>query len=107
ITPIILCFMLMGSLVATGGFGDIAVFVGFGILGFIMDKTGWPRIPLVLGFVLGPILETYLFISYDAYGVGFVLRPIVMICLVIAVTMIAWPALRSFMRRRKPLGAKI
>lgn len=101
LTPIILSFMILGSLVATGGFADIVVFVGFGILGFVMDKTGWPRIPLILGFVLGKILETYLFISYDAYGVWFVFRPIVFICVLLAFTMLVWPALKSLITRKR------
>ncbi|GEO93183.1 tripartite tricarboxylate transporter permease [Kocuria flava] len=36
---------------------DMWVVLGFGILGWIMSKTGFEPGPLVLAFVLGPILE--------------------------------------------------
>ena len=33
-----------------------------------MKQFKWPRPPLVLGFVLGEIIERYMFISIERYG---------------------------------------
>ena len=53
----------------------------FGIVGWIMKRLGWPRPPLVLGLVIGGIFERYLFISTELYGVGWLLRPVVLVIL--------------------------
>jgi putative tricarboxylic transport membrane protein len=42
-----------------------------------MKHFKWPRPPLVLGFILGSILERYMFISIERYGTSWMLRPIV------------------------------
>ncbi|NIO10218.1 MAG: hypothetical protein GTO40_20320 [Deltaproteobacteria bacterium] len=44
-----------------------------------MKRYGYPRPPLVLGAVLGRLMEKYLFISVAAYGIGFLTRPGVLI----------------------------
>ncbi|OYO24696.1 hypothetical protein CGZ93_03105 [Enemella dayhoffiae] len=36
---------------------DMFVVIGFGIIGWLMKKTGFEPGPLVLAFVLGPLLE--------------------------------------------------
>ena len=38
------------------------------MLGWAMKHFKWPRPPLVLGFILGGILERYMFISIQRYG---------------------------------------
>jgi tripartite-type tricarboxylate transporter receptor subunit TctC len=39
---------------------DIVTMTAFGVLGYLMTKYGYPHAPLVLAFVLGPIMETAL-----------------------------------------------
>ena len=39
---------------------DIITMTAFGVLGYLMTKYGYPHAPLVLAFVLGPIMETAL-----------------------------------------------
>jgi putative tricarboxylic transport membrane protein len=39
---------------------DIVTMTAFGVLGYLMTKYGYPQAPLVLAFVLGPIMETAL-----------------------------------------------
>ena len=47
----------------------------FGALGLAMARLGWPRPPLLLGLVLGPLAENRLFLSTDNYGAAWLLRP--------------------------------
>jgi putative tricarboxylic transport membrane protein len=58
---------------------DMWVVLAFGLLGWLMKKTGFEPGPLVLAFVLGPILERAfrqsMLISGGSLGV-FVTRPI-------------------------------
>ena len=44
-----------------------------------MKHFKWPRPPLVLGFILGGVLERYMFISIQRYGVSWMTRPLVII----------------------------
>ena len=48
--------------------GDWITLIGFGAIGHVMRRAGWPRPPVVLGFVLGPIMETNLDLSRQAFG---------------------------------------
>ncbi len=41
----------------------------FGVLGWAMKHFQWPRPPLVLGFILGEVIERYMFISIERYGI--------------------------------------
>lgn len=55
---VILLLSLVGAYAIDGSVFDAAVALGFGALGWWMRRAGYPVIPLVLGLVLGPILES-------------------------------------------------
>jgi hypothetical protein len=50
-----------------------------------MKHCKWPRPPLVLGFILGTVIERYMFISIQRYGIDWMLRPIVIVMFALAV----------------------
>jgi TctA family transporter len=56
----------------------------FGLIGYIAVLLDWPRPPLILGLVLGRLAEKYLYISVGAFGLSFLLRPIVIVVLLLA-----------------------
>ena len=62
---------------------DAVTLVIFGLVGWILKRLDWQRPPMALGLVLGPILGRYLFISNQAYGAAWLLRPGVIIILII------------------------
>jgi TctA family transporter len=51
----------------------------FGLIGLVMVHVDWPRPPLILGLVLGSLIERNFFISYEIHGLGFLFKPIVLI----------------------------
>lgn len=59
---IISAFALVVSMAGVYSLGndpfDVTALLVFGVIGWIMIKTGLERAPLVLAFILGPILET-------------------------------------------------
>ena len=57
IVPIILVLCTIGTFALASRLFDIWVMVGFGVLGFLLRKYGYPMAPLVLGIVLGDLLE--------------------------------------------------
>jgi len=64
-----------------------------------MVRFGWPRAPLVLGFVLGKLAETYLFISVARYGYSWVTQPLVLVLMVITALVIVFPYIQERRRR--------
>jgi TctA family transporter len=66
----------------------------FGLLGYVMIRCGWPRAPLVLGFVLGRIAENNFYISMTRYGNAWLYRPVVLILIVLTVIVVLYPFLR-------------
>jgi TctA family transporter len=77
--PIILVLVFMGSWMATQEMGDWVLLVSFGFLGYLMKRWGWPRPPIALGLILGPIMERFLDISLSRYGWAWIGRPIVIV----------------------------
>jgi hypothetical protein len=83
--PMVMPIVFVATFQATRSWGDLYFLLFFGIVGWIMKRFGWPRPPMVLGFVLGPIFERYLFLSNEIYGARWMLRPVVIgIALLIA-----------------------
>ena len=58
-----------------------------------MRFAGWPRPPFLLGLVLGPIAERYLWTSIQLYGGEFLLRPGVITIFILLVLVIFYPVL--------------
>ena len=92
--PFILFLAFIGSYTSNNSLGDLVVFLFFGLLGYLMIRSSWPRAPLVLGFVLGRIAENNFYISTIRYGFSWLLRPVVLILLVLTVVVILYPLLR-------------
>jgi hypothetical protein len=60
-----------------------------------MKHLKWPRPPLVLGFILGRVLERYMFISIQRYGNGWMWRPVVIVIFLMAFMSLARPFLHN------------
>jgi TctA family transporter len=100
IIPFVLFLVFVGSYTANGQIADLMVTFFFGLLGYFMVLFGWPRPPLVLGFVLGKLIETYLFISVSRYGFSWLTHPIVIVLIVLTGFVIAYPFIQE--RRQRP-----
>src|SRR5579862_5774545 len=79
LVPLVLMVIFLGAFEGSQSWGDLYSLVLFGAVGWVMKHLGWPRPPLILGFVLGGIFERYFFISTQIYGVAWAWRPIVLI----------------------------
>jgi len=58
--PIVIILCVTGTLVATSSIFDVFVMLGFGFLGYLMVKFGFPVAPMLIGFILGPLIEVSL-----------------------------------------------
>lgn len=100
ILPVVVIFVFVGSFQASRNWGDLIALLLFGVIGWIMKQMRWPRPPLVLGFVLGGLIERYLFISTGRYGTEWLLRPAVLLLFAAA----AFILLQPFWTHIKSLG---
>ncbi|MFL5314617.1 MAG: tripartite tricarboxylate transporter permease, partial [Microvirga sp.] len=81
--------------------------IAFGILGYLMRKTGYEPAPLVLAFVLGPMLENNLrkaLILSQGELTTFLTRPISAACLLFAAVLLVFPLLPSLRRKREAVA---
>jgi putative tricarboxylic transport membrane protein len=95
IIPFVLLLVFVGSYTANGQIFDLIVTFCFGVLGYLMVIWGWPRPPLVLGLVLGKLVETYLFISVSRYGFAWLTHPLVIVLMAVMVLVIVYPFVRG------------
>lgn len=60
LVPPILAFCTIGAYMSNNLMADVWVLLGFGIVGYFLEKFKYPLAPLVLGFILGPSAELQL-----------------------------------------------
>jgi putative tricarboxylic transport membrane protein len=102
--PIIIAFSAIGVFSVKGNAYDLYTVAFFGLLGYALMKLRCEPAPLLLGFVLGPLLEENL---RRAMIIGrgdpsvFVTRPISAVLLVIAVAVLVVVFLPAVRRKRE------
>jgi TctA family transporter len=91
LAPILLVLVLVGAYAAQNAIGDVVFVFIFGALGVAMERLGYNRPAMLLGFVLGETLERNLEISLAAHGNGFFMRPISLAIIAAALLCVLWP----------------
>jgi len=91
ILPFVLSLVYIGAFEGHRNWGDLFSLLFFGIFAWGMKHFKWPRPPLVLGFILGAILERYMFISIQRYGGGWMTRPLVIALFAMALLSLVRP----------------
>lgn len=102
LAPIVVVVTMLGVFTINNSAFDMLVVIGFGILGYLMKKTGFEPGPLVLAFVLGGLLETSFRQSlrlFDGDLAGFAARPIAGTLLALLVALTLLPPLIRLGRR--------
>ena len=103
--PMILAFVCMGIYSIDKTSFDIWIVVAAGAVGYVFRMLELPAAPLVLGFVLGPMLEEYfrraLVLSHGEFGM-FVERPVSLVLLLLTATIIGWALYSTFVSRKAP-----
>jgi TctA family transporter len=99
--PFILLLVYLGAFAEKNAIQDVAVVLGFGFLGWIMVKLDWQRPPLILGLVLGPLMENRLFLSTDNYGWAWLGRTGVLILAGITLFGIFYPVIKEKFKKNR------
>ena len=104
LVPVILGMAVIGSFAASNRFEDVLVMLTFGTLGYFMRAAGWPRPPMLLGLVLGPLAERYMWTSVQLYGAEFLLQPGAMIIFGLLVVSVGYPLWQDRRARWAPVS---
>ena len=101
--PMIFLFCLIGSYSLNNSTFDIFVMIVFGVMGYLMKKFQYDAAPLVMAFVLGPMLEENvrqaLLISKGSAFIFFQ-RPISSVFIISALIFLIIPHVLRFLKRR-------
>ena len=89
IVPFVLVFIVLGSYLSENVWQNMLVTLGAGALGYAMKRFGYPRAPLVIGFVLGRLAETNLALALQLWGWAFLARPLTALLAALALTSVA------------------
>jgi putative tricarboxylic transport membrane protein len=103
LAPIIFALAALGAYVFKGRIEDVFVAFLFGVVGYGMKKYDWPRIPLVIALVLGPLFENNLHITIRLHQLGrinFWTRPITLSLIVLTIATLTLPYIQAFRARR-------
>jgi len=104
IVTFIFFFSIIGSLAMNGNVFDVWVMLSFAVLGYFMKRYGFPAAPIVLGLILGPMLEDNLVASMAMScnnPIIFVTRPLSLIILCLAALSLVAPYLGNLKRMFK------
>ena len=101
--PFILFFTLMGSYIGQNNSTELLILVGFGVVATILRFADYPLAPLLIGFILGTMLEDNFARAMQLYrGFGFLLeRPMTLLLLILAAVLVVLPSLRAMRQRRR------
>jgi putative tricarboxylic transport membrane protein len=106
--PLILLFCLIGVYSVNNNMVEIVIMIIFGIVGYLMKKFKYEAAPLILAFVLSPLLENALrqslLMSHGSFSIFFT-RPISLILMVVAILLLVLPLIPGL--KRPPKGEEI
>lgn len=94
--PLVYVVCLVGAYAIRGEIGDVVVAVVFGIIGYVMKKYDYSRADMVIGMVMGLMVERYMHISLKLFGSFFWLtRPWALVLLILVVATAVYPFFRK------------
>ncbi len=105
LVPIVVALTLLSAFAAHFTMADIIAVLVLSMLGYVMKLTGWPRAPVVLGFVLGQKVELYLWLSVARYDMNWIWRPGVLLIGLLVLATLIWPMWSWWKRRTAVIGA--
>jgi putative tricarboxylic transport membrane protein len=104
IVPIIFVLCVIGTYALAARLFDVWVMLAFGLLGFALRRLDFPLAPLVLGIVLGDLMEANLrrgLVLSDGSLVPFLTRPIsaFLAAIIVVTVLLRLPSVRGVLAR--------
>ncbi|MCT4558948.1 MAG: tripartite tricarboxylate transporter permease [Pelagimonas sp.] len=104
--PFIMFFTLMGAYIGQNNATELLILVGFGICATALKFADYPLAPLLIGFILGGMMEDNFARAMQLYdGVSFIWeRPMTLGLLALAVILVLLPSYRARRARLRAQG---
>lgn len=102
--PMIIALSLIGAYALENRMFNVWIAMAFGIIGFFMKRYDWPTVPLLLGVILGPLMEKNLVQTSQISGGDltiFFTHPIALALFFVALLVVAGPLVRKLAVRVK------
>ncbi|NSY39349.1 tripartite tricarboxylate transporter permease [Leisingera sp. ANG59] len=102
--PAVLVFLMVGVYSFRNNIVDVYTTLAFGVLGVMMARLKFPAPPLLLGFILGPMLEEHLrrtMLLYDGDLSVFFTRPLSGVFMAWTILLLLLPVFAALTRRRR------
>ena len=104
----ILVIAITGTYATNNSVTEVYITVIFGVIGYLMKQADLPAAPVIMGIILGPLIETHfrraLIISNGDYSTFFH-HPLSAIFLCAAIGSILYPVIRWVVKRNHGLKA--
>ncbi len=106
--PVIMVLCVVGSFAVNSNPFDAQSILIFGLIGYVMNKGKVPLAPAILGFILGPLVETNLrrgLMFTDGSFWAFFTKPIALGFLLAAIVALGYPIIKSMISHHKHVKA--
>ncbi|MGH4039100.1 MAG: tripartite tricarboxylate transporter permease [Sphaerochaeta sp.] len=107
--PAIIVCCVLGVLSLNNRIFDVWILLIFGVFGYIIKQLNVDLTPVILGFILGPIVEKYFrmgMIASDGNFADILTRPVAVICLLISLIFIVTPYIKCSIEKKKNIKGK-
>ena len=93
----------MGAYIGQNNATELLILIIFGVIATILRFASYPLAPLLIGFILGPMLEDNFSRATQLYdGISFIWeRPMTLVMLIISLLMIILPSIKSRFSNKK------
>ena len=94
VMPVIVLLCAVGAYATGNNLFAVLVVAAFGAIGYVMDRNGYPVAAMVLGIVMGTMVEQSLvtsLIKSDGSILPFFSRPVAAVLAVLALAALLWP----------------
>ncbi|WP_181348134.1 tripartite tricarboxylate transporter permease [Thalassobacillus sp. CUG 92003] len=102
--PIIIICCIVGTFSVRNSMFDVWLMLGFGVLGYFLEKIDFPLVAIILGLVLGPIAESELrrslALSQGDFSIFFI-RPISASLISVAILLVCAVIISPIIKKRK------
>ena len=100
--PLIFTFSILGSYSVSKSMFDVVVCLVFGVIGWLMKRYEFPVAPVVLGIVLGRLMELNFSQALMVGGIAsFYTRPMTLILLAISIVAVLYPIISENRKAKK------
>ncbi|MBI4444880.1 MAG: tripartite tricarboxylate transporter permease [Acidobacteria bacterium] len=95
IGPVLMAVSLLGSYSVSGESNDILVALIFGFAGYAFARFGFSKVAVVLGLVMGPLMERSFHLTVETMGLSAIFtRPLSLVLLLLTCFLFFWSLLQ-------------